>query len=157
VGIFEHRNDDGSVVGGDIDKVSVSVVASGDELDPTMLTRLFGLEPTFAARKGDIRPSRSGTKTVVQRTGVWYVDVADSREWLLEDAIEALLAKFPSDLTVWARAAESCELALFCALHIEDWNRGCELSPAALRQIAERGLSLDLDIYYSGEDPENDA
>jgi hypothetical protein len=132
-------------------------VASGDGLDPTMLTLLFGLEPTFAARKGDTRLSRSGTKTVVQRTGVWYVDVADSREWLLEDAIQALLAKFPSDLTVWVRAAENCKLALFCALHIEDWNRGCELSAVVLRQIAERGLALDFDIYYSGEDPDDDA
>jgi hypothetical protein len=157
VSLFEYSADDGWTVGGDVDKVTVAVHVSGDGLDPERVTRLLGVEPTFTARKGDERVSRSGHRTVVQRTGVWWVDVADSREWLLEDAIEALLNRFPAEGLVWDQLAKDYNLRLSCALHIEDWNRGCELSPQILAKIAQRGLTLDLDIYYSGEDPAADA
>ena len=154
---FEHSEEDGWTVGGDVDKVTVAVHVSGDSLDPERVTSLLGVEPTFAARKGDERVSGSGHRTVVQRTGVWWIDVADSREWLLEDAIEALLSRLPPEGPVWDELGKNYTLRLSCALHIEAWNRGCELSPRILAKIAQRGLTLDFDIYYSGEDPSDDA
>ena len=153
--LFEYSQD-GFTVGGDIDKVTVSVHVSSDTLDPDVVSKLLGVEPSFTARKGEERSSKGG-KRVVQRTGVWWVQVGDTREWLLEDAINALFGRLPSDLAVWRELARNYELRLSCGLHIEDWNRGCELSPALLLRIAERGLTLDFDIYCSVEDQDGDV
>jgi uncharacterized protein DUF4279 len=150
--IFEDSGEDGYVIGGDVDKVTASVVISGDALDPDEITRVLGIEPFFAARKGEQRRSRSGTRTISQRTGVWWVQVADTRERVLGDAIDGLLARLPADLEVWASLAEKYTLRLSCGLHLEDWNRGCELPPEVLKKIVDRRLTLDFDIYYSGDD-----
>jgi hypothetical protein len=136
--------------GGDIDEVSVSLRVASPNLEPTEVTALLGVEPTFAARKGDRR--RSGSVEVVQRTGIWIFALPESREWELADAIRTLLARLPEDLAVWERLRAKAKIDVFCGLYLEHWNRGVDLSPELLRQLADRGLTLGLDIYGNGSD-----
>lgn len=138
-------------VGGDVDRITVSVRASGDALDPDAVTRALGVAPTFAARKGERR--RSGDREIVQGTGVWYIEFAGApAEWTLDEAIAALLDRLPADLAVWDALAARHQLDVFCGLHMSAWNRGVALPPALLRRLADRHLELDFDIYCSGPD-----
>ena|SRR6185312_3769094 len=136
------------VAGGEVDQVRVSLRIIGDDLDPDEVTRVLGVEPSAAIRKGERRPGGR-----VQRTGVWRLSLPHSREWVLEDAITTLLAALPSDLAVWQALGGKYRLDVFCGLFLDQWNRGADLSPAVLRELAERGLALGLDVYDPmGED-----
>jgi hypothetical protein len=143
-------------VGGDVDRITVSVRVGGDDLDPDEVTRVLGVEPTFAARKGDRRRSAGGE--VVQRTGVWCVNFEGApEEWTLGDAVGQLVARLPHDPAVWEGLAARYSLDVFCGLHMSCWNRGFALDPALLRQLADRHLKLDVDIYYVGSGDEGEA
>jgi hypothetical protein len=131
--------------GGDVDHVKVTLSVSGDDLDPAEVSRTLGQSPTFAARRGDVRKSRDAT--VTQPTGVWLLEVGDSREWVLADAIRALLNKLPPPSDSWARLAGRFTLRISVGLFLEQWNRGCALPPDLIAELAARHLGLDFDIY----------
>ena len=135
--------------GGDIDHVKVTLSVSGDELDPDEVTGALARAPTFTARRGDRRTSAHGT--VTQRTGVWLLELGDSREWVLADAIRTLLTVLPPPSDVWTRLADKYELVLSIGLFLEQWNRGCELPADLLAELAQRRLGLSFDIYSNVE------
>jgi hypothetical protein len=137
--------------GGEVDRVRVCLRASGDQVDPEAISLALGVSPTFAARKGDRRSTRGGE--AVQRTGVWYVDFAGPpEERTLGEAIEALVDRLPSDQSVWKVLTEHNDLEVWCGLHLSEWNRGADLAPSVLRRLADRHLTLSLDIYFEGDD-----
>jgi hypothetical protein len=131
-------------VGGDPDKVTVSVHVSGTDLDPDLVTNVLGVAPTFSARKGDIRERLQ--RQIVQPTGVWYIDAPNSSEWLLADAIDVLLRRLPPAGSAWDHLASKYELRLSCAVHLGDWNQGLNLPAPLLREVAARHLALDFDL-----------
>ena len=136
-------------VGGDLDELRLSVRITGDLLDPDGVTRTLGVEPTFAARKGEVREA-SGAQ-VIQRTGVWYVDLAESSEWVLDDAITTLLDRLPSDPSVWRDLAATHSIDLLCGAFLLGWNRSFVLSPETLTALADRHMALSVDIYCEEE------
>lgn len=137
--------------GGEVDRVHVCLRASSDELDPEALSLALGVQPTFAARKGNRRSTRGGES--VQRTGIWYFQFPGvAEEWTLDEAIAALLDRLPSEQTVWDALAKQHRLDVYCGLHLDEWNRGAELSPELLRRLANQHLTLSLDIYFEGAD-----
>ena len=141
------------VVGGDVDRVSVSIRVAGDDLDPDEVTSTLLVQPSFSARKGD-RHTSSG-REIMQRTGIWVFNFSGSaEEWTLGDAIGALLDRLPSDLRIWQSLASKYRLDVFCGVYIEVWNRGFQLPPALMRRLADRGLSLGIDVYCDGSDDE---
>jgi len=147
--------EDGWIVGGSIDRVSVSLRISAPDLDPDIVTRRLGVQPTFAARRGDERPSKGGT--ITQPVGIWIVGLANSPEWELADAISAVLDRVPSDVGLWKELASFASIDMFCGLHLDDWNRGLDLPAELLARLGERHIALGLDIYWDESDDEADA
>lgn len=139
--------DDAFVIGGPVSRLTAAVRVVGDTLDPADVTRALGVEPRFAARKGDT--VQRGSRTVVQRVGIWTHRLSEdpSPEWELSDAIDALLVRLPSDLEVWRELGSRYKLDVFCGLFLGSENQGVELRPETLRALAERGLTLGLDVY----------
>ncbi len=66
----------------------------------------------------------------------------------MEELIERLFSQTTQDLTIWQRLTEKFDADLFCDLWCERWNREIDFSPEILKQIVERGLRLDLDVYF---------
>jgi len=147
--------DDAWTVGGDVDRLSVTLRITAPDLDPEAITRRLGVPPTLAARRGDDRPSKGGT--VKQRVGIWAVGFPSSQEWVLADAIGALLDRLPGDVALWREIASSATIDAFCGLHLDDWNRGLDLPPELLARLGERRIALSFDIYCDGSDNEADA
>ncbi len=135
-------------------RVSVSLRVSGDALDPTEITRLLGVQPKFAARKGD--PVNRGGRSMTQRSGIWTYQVMDraSPGWGLDDAIVALLDRLPADVALWEDLGRRFKIDLFCGLFMGSVNQGLVLRPSTLRLMADRGLTLGLDVY--GHFPRSD-
>lgn len=134
-------------VGGPISRLSVSVRVASDVLDPDDITRLMQVQPKFAARKGDQRDR--GGRTVTQRIGIWTFALSErpSPEWELDDAVNALLDRLPADLSIWHELGRVHRLDVFCGLFMGGDNQGADLRPQTLQRLAERGLTLDLDVY----------
>ena len=70
----------------------------------------------------------------------------------IEDHISILLSRATSDLAIWRRITDAFRVDLFCALFLNAANRGIELSPLVLAQVAERRITVGFDIYAPAKD-----
>jgi hypothetical protein len=132
------------VAGGTFDESSISLRFFGDDLDPDELTQILGIEPSIAYRKGDI--FRGKTYDKIYEIGSWRLRGKRSKTEL-EEQINQLLDKLPSDFEVWRGLTSRFQADLFCGLWMKRFNRGLNFEVATLQKIAERGLSIGLDVY----------
>jgi hypothetical protein len=130
--------------GRDIDRLEIELRVTGDELDPDRITRMLGVNPTLAARKGE-ELDVAGVP-VAQRTGIWTYALPASPEWELGDAIDTLLERLPHDPALWESLAGWATVAVVCGLYIHDVDRVASLAPDTLARLAERRLALSLQI-----------
>lgn len=117
---------------------------TGADLDPDRITRMLGANPTRAARKGE-EIDRDGVP-VPQRTGTWSYALPASPEWELGDAIDTLLEQLPADPALWESLAGWADVAVVCGLYVQDIDRAADLEPDTLARLAERRLSLRIEI-----------
>jgi hypothetical protein len=96
----------------------------------------------------------------IAKTGSWILDGAQDAAGDLEEKISRLLTSVSADPAAWSALA-GYRKDVFCGLFLNRWNRGCSLSPELMRRLAERGLSVELDIYRGEEEaaqlPSNDC
>jgi hypothetical protein len=130
--------------GRDIDRIEVALRVTTDELDPERITRMFGVAPTFAGRKGD-EIDRDGVPAM-QSTGIWSYALPASPEWELGDAIDTLLEQLPADPALWESIAGWADVAIVCGLYVHDADHAASLLPDTLARLAERRLTLRLEI-----------
>jgi uncharacterized protein DUF4279 len=128
----------------DIDRLEIELRVTGDELDPERITRMLGVNPTRAARKGE--EVDVGGVPVAQRTGTWSYALPASPEWELGDAIDTLLEQLPHDPALWESLAGWATVAVVCGLYIHGVDRVATLAPDTLARLAERRLALCLQI-----------
>jgi len=129
---------------GDIDRLEIELRVTGDGLDPDRITRMLGVNPTLAGRKGE-EIDRHGVPER-QRTGVWSYALPASPEWELGDAIDTLLERLPHDPALWESLAGWATVAVVCGLCIHELGRAADLEPDTLARLAERRLALRLEI-----------
>lgn len=146
--------EDGFRVGGAVSLLTVSLRVTGEALEPPQITQLLGVQPQFAARKGEQR--QSGTAVITQRVGIWIYSLLEepSPEWDLDDAITQLLDRLPAELSIWKELKRSYDLDVYCGLFLESINQGTQLCPSTLLALAEREIVLSLDIYSPSDDDE---
>jgi hypothetical protein len=130
----------------DIERLDIELRVTGDDLDPARITRMLGVPPTVAARRGE--EIDIGGVPVVQRTGVWAYALPASSEWELSDAIDTLLDRLPHDPALWESLATWASAAVICGLFIHDTDRAADLAPDTLARMAERRLALSLQIRF---------
>jgi len=118
----------------------------GQHLDPDEITSLLGKTPTDAVRRGQIIRSKSGHEHTA-RQGRWSVKVESCSPGDLDAQVAALLAGTTDDLAVWHKVVSDFHADVFCGVFLEVSNEGLSIAPATLKQLGERGLKLDLDIY----------
>ena len=129
--------------GGPVDEISITLRIFGDTLDPDEITELLGCTPTT-------------TKQHRQTTNreCWLLKGTSSPETNSEQQITSLLNMLTNDLKIWQNLTMRFDVDLFCGLFMETFNRGFELSPSIMRQLAERGIKLTFDIYSEDYPPE---
>jgi hypothetical protein len=141
-------------VGGNVDECTVTVCFHGEELEPDEVTHILGVKPTNSCRKGD--RFRGKKKDRIEKQGRWLFEL-DWSNARLDDQINRILDELTSDLTGWITLSRRFQTRLSCGLWMMLWNRGLDLSPRTMQRIAERGLTLDIDIYYVGDEPARDG
>jgi hypothetical protein len=132
------------ISGDDIDRIEIALRVTSDDLDPDRITRMLGVNPTFAGRKGEQVDVRGVPLT--QSTGSWRYALPASPEWELGDAIATLLEQLPPDPALWESLAAWAEVAVVCELHVHDVARSGNVPPDTWARLAERRLALRLEI-----------
>jgi hypothetical protein len=122
----------------------------GDSLNPEEITNLLGMKPTVGVAKGGMWITPLGAEKIA-RTGSWRIKASDCEPENLSQQIERLLTPLSQDLDVWRGLCRRFRGVVFCGLWLSSYNDGLELAPEVLGSIADRGLSLDLDIFGSYE------
>jgi hypothetical protein len=142
---------DGTIwFGGPIRWFSISLIITGDDLNPDQVTQRFGVLPTHAHKKGVPIIRADGTVQRIPKTGTWAFQLTptDTDEWDVDEAAKLLISQFPTDPRVWATLPVDAKMRLSFGLDIEDANnRGFSLSSDILRFVGDRNVRLDFDLY----------
>ena len=128
----------------EVDRLEIELRVTADDLDPDRITRMLGVNPTLAARKGEA-VDVAGVP-VTQPTGIWSYALPASPEWELGDAIDTLLERLPHDPALWESLAGWATAAVVCGLYVHGVDRVAALLPDTLARLAERRLALSLRI-----------
>lgn len=132
-----------AVVGGPADEATVSLALYGDELDPDEITAVLGCSPTTAHRRGD----RKREGSVPFRIGAWILQEQGKPPVSVDDLLEKLLSRLPTDKAVWQHLAGRHQLQLRFGIFIEGWNRGFSISGNFMQRFADMGISMEFDLY----------
>ena len=124
----------------------------GDDLVPDEVTRLLGADPSTAYARGDEIPSKHGA-TRVAKLGFWSCTGPATEPADIDAQVTELLQRLNPDLDVWQRLAEKFHIDLFCGWFMENLNEGIEISPGTLMALAQRRITLSLDIYDYEDEP----
>lgn len=130
-------------VGGEVERIKVSLRFSGDELDPEFISNLLGCQPTKSYRKGDVLSSKRSSR--IAQTGFWSLR-EEEEAGTLETKVRRLLNQISNDPAAW-NSLSGFQGNIFCGVFIEDWNRGFSLSSELMQDLVERKLTIDFDIY----------
>jgi len=132
---------------GPVHETVASLRFSGDDLDADEITRLLGVTPSRAERKGQtIRGPRSGRERIA-RTGSWLLRVDHRSSGDLNAQIKELLELATDDTSVWRPLSKRYKPDVFCGVFLETLNEGFTLEAETLALLAERGLFIGFDIY----------
>lgn len=129
--------------------LSESTVSLGfwdDELEPGMISRTLECTPTVGVAKGALWRTSAGVEKIAV-TGSWRLQFERKAPGDLEGQIEELLSHTTGDLDRWNSLPRYGRARLFCGLFLSEFNEGLSLPNSLLVKIADRGLSLELDIY----------
>ena len=116
----------------------------GDDLEPEALTVQLGGPPSESWKKGEAFGKK---KTNTRRTGAWILRAERREPGDLDAQIDEIFSKLTSDLSVWKHLATRYRPDLFVGLFLEKSNEGIGLNGKSLSLIADRGVSLGLDVY----------
>jgi len=131
---------------GAVRRSALTLRFSGDDLDPTVITRTLGHQPSLAYAKGAPWTTPRG-KLMVGRTGVWNLSAGGRTPADLDAQVGELFYQLAMDLTAWRSLSARFRGELFVGLFHGDYNEGMSVAAATLAAIADRGLGVDLDIY----------
>lgn len=92
-------------------------------------------------------PTRSTVKRLKSGRVIWSIELETNENLSLEKKIEALLAEFTNDVSVWTQAMENIRADIFCGLFLDEWNQGFELTSKLLKELADRNVKIGFDIY----------
>ena len=136
--------------GGEVNAGEFSIDITSEDLQPTEITALIGLQPTSHHLQGDAFGSL-GHKF---KFGRWRyssgrLDFRAGRcfEQQFDDFIRAL----PNTPAIWGRIAAHHEAVVNVCLWMRTWNREFGISSFALGELAHRRLRLHVDTYFEAD------
>lgn len=124
---------------------SASLRIFGDTLDPAEISDLLKCSPSSSERQGEV----VGPKlNFVARTGGWKLRIERAEGSNLDQQIADLLSQMVSDVKIWRHLTSNYKVDMFCGIWLDEPGQGLGISPATLRSLAERGIALELDVYF---------
>ena len=145
-------NDEQTETQDERDDYCIALRFFGDDLDPDEVTRVLGLAPTIAERRGDTRRWRTGSR--ILRQGSWRFATQNSTTDIEQQCI-ALFDRLTTDLLIWQSLTNRFQADVFCGVFFGRRAGVLNFSPRLHQLLADRNLTLILDMYGSDEPTEN--
>jgi len=133
----------GSMVGGPVDEVRVSVAIYSDDLEPAKLSELLSCTPTSAHRKGE----RKHEGSAPFRNGVWTLTEEGTTPETVDQVLRRLLLRLPDDPALWQKISDEHDVQLRFGIHMTGWNKGFTISEETMARLSRMRLSFDFDLY----------
>jgi Domain of unknown function (DUF4279) len=124
-----------------------SLRIAGDDLDPPVITRALGCNPTSAHRKGDKITSPHSSLVGVRKTSLWLLEAPDREPGNLDAQVRELLGRLSQSLETWKALGARYSIDLYCGFFMRDTHEGLEISAATLHALAQRGVALSVELY----------
>jgi uncharacterized protein DUF4279 len=137
--------------GGPVDKCKVTLRVDGENLDPDEITIMLGQNPTMVMKASDPIRAHDGSVIRISKIGRWHLTISSEDEGApsdMEDLIDALFSRLPTEPALWSKLTEKFKVDLFCGLFLYSDNRGFGLSPSICRFLGKRGIEIGFDIYF---------
>jgi hypothetical protein len=140
--------------GGPIEWFSISLIVRADDLDPSEITRLFGVTPDETQRKGVPLYRSDGNLKRIPKFGSWTLSLkpSDTDEWDVCEAAKLLLERLPSEMQAWQSLPAGASARMSFGLSLSDFNRGFDLDPELMGLAAARNISFSFDIYCNDDE-----
>lgn len=135
-------------IGGPARQFRLSLRVFSDDLDPDEVSSLLGSPPTDSHRKGELR---RGRRPLRWNQSAWFftADFTEGTDKPLHEVIDEMLDGLTDDLAVWRELTNRYQVDLFCGLFLERTsNEGFMLPTKTMKRLVERGIEIDLDLYY---------
>lgn len=129
-----------------LQRATVSVSISGDDLIPSEITALLGEAPRIGVCKGDVFLASDG-KHIEARTGKWLFGGQWESPPDLDSQITSIFSTLTEDISVWNELTSHFECYLSVGGYFHDWTGGITLQPSTMSLLVERNLAIDFDLY----------
>jgi hypothetical protein len=135
---------------------AAAVHVYGDALQPTEVTRLFGVDPTEVETPGVPVRHADGSVIRIPKSGRWTLGVpaAGAAGLNFNEMVEGVLTRLPKDAAVWRAVAGMGSIHVSATLAIDESNSEMWLEPQLLSFLGERGVGVHIEIYR--RDPDRD-
>ena len=80
---------------------------------------------------------------------MWALQAGATEPADLDIQVAQLLGAVTTDLSVWSELSDRYAIRVFCGWFMRVGNEGLSITPTTLAAHADRGITLDLDIYGS--------
>jgi hypothetical protein len=135
-----------------LDRSLVALRIYGDHLVPDEISTLLGAQPTKARTKSEKIIGAKGNPVRVAKTGSWHLDAEARIPEDMDGQIQEILAKLPSDLSVWQGLTRRFAVDLFCGVFMATGGDGLTLSAASLAALGSRGIEMGVCIYERSDE-----
>ncbi len=133
-------------------RVSLVVISDNVSLDD-LVTALPGIEFTETWRKGDVRRKTPHGDILWKYSG-FEIEPYAKTSGDVEDKLETVLALLKNKrdhMKELSKLADDVEISISYFGYKDDMS-GIHLAPDIVRELAELGVSIDIDLYASGPD-----
>jgi hypothetical protein len=136
--------------GGPIGWFKISVKITSLDLDPKVITEIFGCEPDKCWQKDNPILREDGSVKRIPKFGYWsiFINPKNTEEVDCCEAAMELLKRLPQNINKWLLLSKQYDVEIMFALSFESSNKGFVLSNEFLKYIGERGISAGFDIYH---------
>ena len=131
--------------------VSLSIVA--DELDESELSRILDVKPSSFRQRGDLR---SPTSRYERSAWLRHFDPPNGEpHWSsLNEGLKQMAEQLRPRKAALLEVGKKHDIAAYCGHFGSGFGGGPDIAPETLRELAELGLSLSIDTYWSSLEPD---
>ncbi len=127
----------------------------GNNLEPSKITLLLGIEPDIAHKKGESRTGKSKSGKIINyapfNSGLWSIKSKLDKNNSIQDHIVSILERIePKKEVLLKLINEGFKMDLYCGYFFSTKDQaGVSLNNELLKRIAELGMDFGISLYVT--------
>ena len=128
-------------------KITASLRITAIDLDPLMVSRVLGVDPSYSHRRGDAHEGRAGRRYAPLAEGMWSLQSPVPDDEPIDAHIMSILAMVETSKLAVIQA-HGHRVDIFVGVFLDDFEPvGLRLAGNTLERLGEIGATVDIAIY----------